>query len=103
LSQTGQRGGHTNERRVFQVLTAASIKFTVFWDVVLKLIDVSEVRSASVMMEAVCTFKTPIKFNVTIQNYTPEDSKLNDKLFIYFIYLLHSNQERLFNYKRHTE
>jgi hypothetical protein len=31
----------------FQVLTAATMKFRVFWDVTLKLTDVSEVRTAS--------------------------------------------------------
>jgi hypothetical protein len=69
------------------------MKFRVFWDVAtLKSTDVSEVRTASIiialMMEAVCTSdtivialmleavrtsETSINFNVTTRRYIPED------------------------------
>jgi hypothetical protein len=46
----------------------------------LKLTDVSEMRSASIiialMIEAVRTSETSAKFNVTTRRYIPEDSKL---------------------------
>jgi hypothetical protein len=45
----------------------------------LKLTDVSEVRTASIiramMMEAVRTSETLVNFNVTTRRYNPEDSK----------------------------
>jgi hypothetical protein len=45
------------------------------------LIDVSEVRTASIMMialtmEAVRTYETLVNFSVTTRRYIPEDSKL---------------------------
>jgi hypothetical protein len=49
----------------------------------LKLTDVSEVRTASIirasialMMEAVRTSKTSMNFNVATERYIPEDSEL---------------------------
>jgi hypothetical protein len=54
------------------------------WDVApcshLKLTDVSEVRSASIialMMEEIRTSETSVNFNVTTQRYIPEYSKLH--------------------------
>jgi hypothetical protein len=51
---------------------------------VLKLTDVSDVRTASIisaiialMMEAVRTSKTSVNFNVTTRRYIPEDPKLH--------------------------
>jgi hypothetical protein len=46
----------------------------------LKLPDVSEVRTASItalMMEAVRTSETQVNFNMTIRRYIPEDTKLH--------------------------
>jgi hypothetical protein len=45
----------------------------------LKLTDISEVRTASIalMMEAVRTSETSVNFNVTTRRYIPEDSKLH--------------------------
>jgi hypothetical protein len=46
--------------------------------VVLKLTDVSKVRTASItamMIEAVRTSETSVDFNVTTRRYIPEDSK----------------------------
>jgi hypothetical protein len=67
-----------------QVLTAANMKFEVFWDAApcshLKLTDVSEVRTASIiialMIEAVRISETSVNLNVTARRYIPEDSKL---------------------------
>jgi hypothetical protein len=69
----------------FEALTAASMKFRVFGDVVpcshLKFFDVSEVRTASIiiarMIEAVRTTETAVNCNVTTRYYIPEDSKLH--------------------------
>jgi hypothetical protein len=61
--------------------------------VLLKLTDVSEVRTASIialMMETVGTSETSVSFNVTTRRYIQEDSKLhtrrreNLKFHIYF-------------------
>jgi hypothetical protein len=72
--------------RKFQVLAAASMKFSVFWNVVpcspVEVDDVSEVRTAFIiramsplMMEGVRISETSVNFNVTARRYTPEDSK----------------------------
>jgi hypothetical protein len=47
----------------------------------LKLADVSEVRTASIkaMMEAVRTSETSVNFNLTTRRYIPKDSKLHMK------------------------
>jgi len=48
--------------------------------VTLKLTDVSEVHTASIitlMMEAVSTSETSVNFSVTTWRYFPEDSKLH--------------------------
>jgi hypothetical protein len=48
----------------------------------LKLTDVSEVRTASIiraMMEAVRSSETSVIFKVTIRRYIPEDSKLHTR------------------------
>jgi hypothetical protein len=66
----------------FQVLTAASMKFRVFWDVVpCSLVEVD--RSfwgtcfiIALMIEAVHTSETSVNLNVTTRHYIPEDSKL---------------------------
>jgi hypothetical protein len=72
----------------FQVLTATSMKFRVFWDVApcshVKLTDVSEVLTASIiravalLMEAVRASEPSVTNNVNTQRYIPEDSKLQD-------------------------
>jgi hypothetical protein len=75
--------------QIFQVLTAASMKFTVFWDVVtLKLTDVSEVRPASIialMMEAIHTSETSVNLNLTTRSYIPKDSTSDSQTFHGFI------------------
>jgi hypothetical protein len=51
----------------------------------LKLTDVSEVHTASIitlMMGAVHTSKTSVNLNVTARRYIPEDSKLHTKLLM---------------------
>jgi hypothetical protein len=76
----------------FQVLTTASMKFRVFWDVApcsLFRTDVSEVRTASIisamveavialMMEAVRTCETSVHTAETTRHYIPADSKLQN-------------------------
>jgi hypothetical protein len=67
----------------FQVLIAASMKMTVFWDVVLcSLVDVSEVLAASiiraVMMEAASTSEMSVSFHQTTWCNIPEDSHLQN-------------------------
>jgi hypothetical protein len=49
--------------------------------VTLKLTDVSEVRTASIIstIEAVRTFETSVNFNVTTRHDIPEDSKLHTR------------------------
>jgi hypothetical protein len=54
----------------FQILTAASIKMTVFWDVVPYSLVVT------LMIEAVSTSKTSVNFYQTTQRIIPEDSHL---------------------------
>jgi hypothetical protein len=59
-----------NNRSVrFQILTAASMEFRVFWEVA----PYSHLE-VDLMMEAVGTSETPESFNVTIRRYIPEDS-----------------------------
>jgi hypothetical protein len=69
----------------FQVLTAASMKFRVFWDVALCSLD--EVERCfrdmhglviALMMEEVCTSETSVHFNETTWHYIPEYSKLQN-------------------------
>jgi hypothetical protein len=67
----------------FQVLTVASLKFRVFWDVApCSHIEVGRrFRGAYYLYhqgddEAVRTFETSANFNVTTRRYIPEDSKL---------------------------
>jgi hypothetical protein len=62
------------------------VKFRVFSDVrrvvTLKLTDVSEMRTSSIialMMEAVRTSETSVSFNVSTRRYIPEDSKLHTR------------------------
>jgi hypothetical protein len=60
----------------FQVLTAASMKFKVFWDVApYSLIGVDR-RFITLMMEAVCTSETLVNSSGIIRGYIPKDSKL---------------------------
>jgi hypothetical protein len=64
----------------FQVLMAGSVKFRVFCVVTLKLTDVSEVHTTSIiraMMETVCNSEMSANFNVTIRHYIPEGSNLH--------------------------
>jgi hypothetical protein len=56
----------------FQILTAASMKFRVFWAVS----PCSHVEVIALMMEAVSTSETSNNYNVTTRRYIPEDSKL---------------------------
>jgi hypothetical protein len=58
----------------FQVLTAASMEITVFWDILST--DVSEVRAASIIraiMEAALTSKTSVDIDLTTRQYILED------------------------------
>jgi hypothetical protein len=66
----------------FQVLTAASKKFKVFWDVApCSHVEVDrrfKMRTASIirvmMMESVRTSETSVNFNLTTRLYIPDDS-----------------------------
>jgi hypothetical protein len=62
----------------FQVLTATSMKFRVFWNVApCSHAEVDQrFRGTALMMEAVLTSKTSVNFNLTIRRYIPEESKL---------------------------
>jgi hypothetical protein len=61
----------------FQVLTAASMKFRIFWDVApCSHVEVDR-RYIALMMEAVRTSETSVNFNETTRRYIPEDSKLH--------------------------
>jgi hypothetical protein len=62
----------------FQVLTAASMKFRVFWDVAPCSPVKVDRRFIALMMEAVRTSETSVNFNVTTLHYIPEDSKLHN-------------------------
>jgi hypothetical protein len=75
----------------FQVLTAASMKFRVFWDVApCSHVEVyRHFRGAyclhlygTLKMEAVCTSKTSVNFNVTTWRYIPENSKLHKIVYL---------------------
>jgi hypothetical protein len=74
----------SNPQMRFQVLTAASIKLTVFWDVA----PCSPVETdrrfrgayclwAALMMEAVSTSETSVNFYETTRSNIPEDSHLH--------------------------
>jgi hypothetical protein len=63
----------------FQILTAASMKFRVFWDVeVDRRFKGAYCPIIALMMEAVRTSETSVNFNVTTRRYIPEDSKLHN-------------------------
>jgi hypothetical protein len=92
----------------FQVLTAASMKFRVFWDVgrvvTLKLTDVSEVSTdfIALMMEAIRISETSVNFNVTTWHYIPGDSKLHTSHIYYHLWRFafsHSRLESSQNYQ----
>jgi hypothetical protein len=69
----------------FQVLTAASRQFRVFWDIMLcshvevdrRFRDAYCLHHQVPMMKAVRTSETSVSFNVTTRRYIPEDSKLH--------------------------
>jgi hypothetical protein len=65
----------------FQVFTAASKKFRVFWDVApcIRVEVVRRFRGA-----AVRTSETSVNFNTSTRRYIPEDSKLYCQ--VYFIW-----------------
>jgi hypothetical protein len=68
----------------YQVLTAASMKMIVFWDIApcspVVADHISEVRTASIframMMEAVRKSETSVYYNETIRRNIPEDYHL---------------------------
>jgi hypothetical protein len=62
---------------IFQVLTAASMKFRVVWNVTLcSHVEVELDLFVALMMEALRTSETSVNFNVITRHYIPEDSKL---------------------------
>jgi hypothetical protein len=61
----------------FQVLTAAGMKFKVFWDVAPCDHIESDWQFIILMMEAVHTSEMLIHFNMTTRHYIPDNSKLN--------------------------
>jgi hypothetical protein len=66
---------------IFHVLTAASMKMIVFWDVALcSLIEIDQ-HFIALMMEAVSTSEMLVNFYQTTQCNIPEDSHLLDNLF----------------------
>jgi hypothetical protein len=66
----------------FQVLTAASMKFRVFWDVLpCSEVDVDRCFRGKYCLhhlgdEAVCTSETSVNIYLTTRQYIPENSKL---------------------------
>jgi hypothetical protein len=69
-----------NELLRFQVLTAASMKMTVFWDVApCSLVEISGPDDG-----AASTSKTSVNFYQTTQRNNPEDSHLLAKKFLDF-------------------
>jgi hypothetical protein len=84
----------------FQVLTAANVKFRVFWDVapcshveVDRCFKVRTTSMISAMTEAVNTSETSVNFNVTTLHYIPEDSKLCNK------YVFNLSNKKTLQYK----
>jgi hypothetical protein len=73
----------------FGVLTAASMKFTVFWDVapcslveiyrLLEVLAASIFRAIALMMEAVSIFETSVNFYQITRRNIPEDSNLHTR------------------------
>jgi hypothetical protein len=59
----------------FQVLKAASMKMTVFWDVVPCVLAASIIRALT--MEAISTSVTSVNFYQTTRRNIPEDSHLH--------------------------
>jgi hypothetical protein len=55
----------------FQVLTAASVEMTAFW-------DIARVISLKQMLEAVCTSETSVYFNKTTLGYIPQGCHLQN-------------------------
>jgi hypothetical protein len=56
----------------FQVLTAASMKTTAFWDIAPLSLGVGRrFRAIALMMKAVSTSETSVYFNETTQRYIP--------------------------------
>jgi hypothetical protein len=62
----------------FQLLTAASMKFRVFWDVAPCSHDEVASIIIAMMMEAVRTSEMSVNFNMTTWRYIPEDSQLHE-------------------------
>jgi hypothetical protein len=66
----------------FQVLTAAYMKFRLFWDVApCSLVEVDRCFLA-LLMDAVRASETSMRFNVTTRRYIPQDSKLKNLLYV---------------------
>jgi hypothetical protein len=62
----------------YQILTASSMKFRVFWDVLpYNQVDVDRrFRGIALMMEALRTSKTSVNIYLFTRQYIPEDSKI---------------------------
>jgi hypothetical protein len=81
----------------YQVLTAASMTFRVFWDVApcshvefyRRFIGVYCLHHQGTLMEAVRTSETSVKFNMSTWRYIPEGSKPNRTFIIAFTETLH--------------
>jgi hypothetical protein len=56
----------------FQVLTAASTKFTVFWDA----LPCSQITVIALMMQAARTYETPVYIDLRTWQDIPEGSEL---------------------------
>jgi hypothetical protein len=73
----------------FQVLTAASMKMTIFWDIapcsLVEVTDVSKVLAAiiALMMEKTSTSETSVNFYQSTRRNNPEESHLHTLTFIY--------------------
>jgi hypothetical protein len=72
----------------FQVLMAASMKMTVFWDtapvVLLKqtMFKGSILPPSTAQWEAVHTFETLVSFNETKRRYSPENCRLRKHIYL---------------------
>jgi hypothetical protein len=94
MSGTCSMYGETQNIVRFQVLTVASMKCRVFWDVVpcsdevdwrfrgVYCLASSRPWLITLMMEVVCTSETSVSSNMTTRRYIPEDSELHTKCWL---------------------
>jgi hypothetical protein len=73
----------------FQVLTAASMKMTVFWDFApCSLVEIDRRFRGALMMEAASTSETSVNFYETTRRNIPEDRHLHLDIYNQFFTLI---------------